>query len=623
MPDTIRNKAAFLGVLTRSRARGQLSAPVSSQWWRDFIQSITDASSDLPAAIVTAGGGGGGGEVNTASNLGGGVANFDSKLGVDLRFNSFNALDFSLAANLLSILDSGIDHGSIAGLLDDDHTQYVLLAGRSGGQSVFGSPTNAENISIGGNPGANPGFINADSPIIFGPYQGNPAAAYGFSYTQTENFPGVFIGGGLNFSGIISHSSTVFIYESFRGSPQITSNANDGFRAYTVLQALPLMIAGSGAGHNPLAPLIINAGATLENPFVGTRTTVNSFGMNFGPQTRATIAFATMAVTNQTAISCRPTFSTINLATASLGTIRGVHQQNPGVALFQPQAGVETMVANVAVDVDNIAFGGNVTKAAVRSAQAAATNAFFLLQTGTAQSRLLGQLTFLVDTIGITFGISSDVQMGWAGASNEWFMQFNALVNQYRIGNPSAGRFLFDSPIADHEFNFNCNRFSLGAQTGAVGNQIGVFVAPAVTHTIAGDFSQFLMTSAGNITVDANGDIFGWTINAPGITAGTGTVVTAAALNVGGNPGVATTNRVGLRIISNPSGGSGVNAALWVTAGLSRFDGRVDINNGVALGGGAAATLGTIGGVGPTAAAQAQWVEIDIGGTAHWIPAWV
>ena len=34
-------------------------------------------------------------------------------------------------------------------------------------------------------------------------------------------------------------------------------------------------------------------------------------------------------------------------------------------------------------------------------------------------------------------------------------------------------------------------------------------------------------------------------------------------------------------------------------------------------------TLGTIGGAGPTATAQAQWVEIDIGGVAHWIPVWV
>ena len=148
-------------------------------------------------------------------------------------------------------------------------------------------------------------------------------------------------------------------------------------------------------------------------------------------------------------------------------------------------------------------------------------------------------------------------------------------------------------------------------------------MAQAETVTVGGEYSQFLLTQAANDTIDAALSLYaGWTINAPSPTLGTGSLTTAAALNVGGNPGAATVNRVGLRIISNPSGGSGVNAALWVTAGLSQFDGRVDINNPIALGGGATATLGTIGGSGPTTAAQAQWVEIDVNGVAHWIPAW-
>ena len=46
---------------------------------------------------------GGSGETNTASNLGGGLANYSTKVGVDLQFNSFNATDFDLAANLISI----------------------------------------------------------------------------------------------------------------------------------------------------------------------------------------------------------------------------------------------------------------------------------------------------------------------------------------------------------------------------------------------------------------------------------------------------------------------------------------------------------------------------------------
>jgi hypothetical protein len=54
----------------------------------------------------TDGGGGGGGEANTGSNLGGGLANFSIKVGVDLRFNSFDAADFNLAANLITIDDA-------------------------------------------------------------------------------------------------------------------------------------------------------------------------------------------------------------------------------------------------------------------------------------------------------------------------------------------------------------------------------------------------------------------------------------------------------------------------------------------------------------------------------------
>lgn len=65
-----------------------------------------------------------------------------------------------------------------------------------------------------------------------------------------------------------------------------------------------------------------------------------------------------------------------------------------------------------------------------------------------------------------------------------------------------------------------------------------------------------------------------------------------------------------------------VVAVSSTTGAALRINNLLDVNNGVALGGGAPATLGTIGGAGPTAAAQAQWLRIDIGGVAHWIPVW-
>lgn len=50
--------------------------------------------------------------------------------------------------------------------------------------------------------------------------------------------------------------------------------------------------------------------------------------------------------------------------------------------------------------------------------------------------------------------------------------------------------------------------------------------------------------------------------------------------------------------------------------------GLFNYGTGVALGAAAGATLGTIGGSGPTNAAQVQWLEIEIAGTSHWIPVW-
>lgn len=41
---------------------------------------------------------------------------------------SFNASEFTVTAGAVSLLQSGIDHGTISGLADDDHTQYVHIS---------------------------------------------------------------------------------------------------------------------------------------------------------------------------------------------------------------------------------------------------------------------------------------------------------------------------------------------------------------------------------------------------------------------------------------------------------------------------------------------------------------
>lgn len=73
--------------------------------------------------------------------------------------------------------------------------------------------------------------------------------------------------------------------------------------------------------------------------------------------------------------------------------------------------------------------------------------------------------------------------------------------------------------------------------------------------------------------------------------------------------------------------GSGTNATIDVSGGAIQLSaGTNDIQWGkalVALGGGAAATLGTIGGSGPATAGQNTWMRVlDSTGAAFWVPAW-
>lgn len=60
----------------------------------------------------------------------------------------------------ISIVQSAIDHGSISGLGDDDHSQYFLLAGRSGSQTAIGGTAASENLNLSSTANATKGKIN-------------------------------------------------------------------------------------------------------------------------------------------------------------------------------------------------------------------------------------------------------------------------------------------------------------------------------------------------------------------------------------------------------------------------------------------------------------------------------
>lgn len=84
-------------------------------------------------------GGGGSGEVNTASNLGGGIGLYSVKVGVDLRFNSLASADFDLTGNVVSIDDTKWAKDSELQAGDAPHSRTVTVdAGGLGDYETIG-----------------------------------------------------------------------------------------------------------------------------------------------------------------------------------------------------------------------------------------------------------------------------------------------------------------------------------------------------------------------------------------------------------------------------------------------------------------------------------------------------
>jgi hypothetical protein len=80
-----------------------------------------------------------------------------------------STIDFTYndAANTItaSVITSGIDHGGLAGLTDDDHTQYALLAGRSGGQTIYGGTGAGDGLTIHSTSNATKGTVSLASQL--------------------------------------------------------------------------------------------------------------------------------------------------------------------------------------------------------------------------------------------------------------------------------------------------------------------------------------------------------------------------------------------------------------------------------------------------------------------------
>ena len=142
-----------------------------------------------------------------------------------------------------------------------------------------------------------------------------------------------------------------------------------------------------------------------------------------------------------------------------------------------------------------------------------------------------------------------------------------------------------------------------GSYTASGGTSAIIRLVDGQLSPSAGVVAAILQTG-GTINKAGSGthpDFAGLYLDPPTIGAGAATLTNASTIKINGAPSGATNNY-----------------ALWIAGGDVRWGAAL-----VALGGGAAPTLGTIGGSGPATAAQNTWMRIiDSTGAAFWVPAW-
>lgn len=185
---------------------------------------------------------------------------------------------------------------------------------------------------------------------------------------------------------------------------------------------------------------------------------------------------------------------------------------------------------------------------------------------------------------------------------------------------PSTSRIAFGTPAANGSLMISSSICTFNMGTIAFGYSFTTGVSSSgarklMTFTAAAHTAQTAGTEISNFDINlsatkqwATGAITTQReirIQAPTYAfVGASTITDAATFYINGAPQQGTNATI-------------TNAyALWIDAG------RIRIDQGVALGGGAAPTLGTIGGSGPATAAQNQWLEVTIDGIRNWVPCW-
>jgi hypothetical protein len=450
------------------------------------------------------------------------------------------------------------DHGALTGLGDDDHLQYALLAGRALGQTLFGGTGAGELLTLQGSSNADRGQLNINSSTVYDWNWALHAGGALWSWATTIPASGGVIVAGLQIANNITVNSGLFIISAVDDLSTLRWTVSPGFAVSTLFFARPTYRSTS-VGIPPAQAFIFAAQAQFNVQGTGAVVTANYRGLSFAPIMRAQSAGDSLTVNNTVGLYVGPLWNTNNgFATVDFGTIRGVHCANGSQVFLGQSLGTERCQNYIGLDMNSITMSTVGVRVAVRSALVVNAQNYFLQNNGGAQSNFgggnlldCGFVQCLADNVGLSLGAAGgDVVVNWNGTG----LEFDPLSGaDMRITFAALAHAITSSSgSGSMQLSFDYPKFAFG-QSGTIGNQVGIFVAPTRTAGVGGGWADFLLTQAGSLSIGAfaMSDVSAWVINSISLAAGTGSIADLATLTVGGmttsNPGITVTRRSAIR----------------------------------------------------------------------------
>lgn len=221
---------------------------------------------------------------------------------IDISTNTNLAVSapITLTGDTIGIDQSALDHGTISGLSDDDHTQYALLAGRGGGQELIGGTDASDNLMLKstsnatkgkiqfGNSGINVfnetneywgfGIASPEVPIHIVGEDADP----GFNSMFVQRYADAAQGVGINFDkarGTFA-SPTDVLEADTAGVIRVQGWVNGGFQVLSNFQTKARGVTATGA-NGWVRLLVSNQGSNFE--MLSARSEI---GLEFNRQSR-------------------------------------------------------------------------------------------------------------------------------------------------------------------------------------------------------------------------------------------------------------------------------------------------------------------------------------------------